>query len=125
MEVMKTAGKFEQHSAKPTWKFRRMLAVATGSTLAIGYCLAAQQDKKNGFPLTAAMEWRKAAELFAPISLVSNRCWHEWERIMHLPRHLAVPIGDSREIVLQYPSAPNICAVSHAIVNELPLAVAA
>jgi len=122
---MKTAVQFERNAARPAWKFRRLLAVAAGSTLGIGYCLAAQEDEKNGFPLTAAMEWRKAAELFAPISLFSNRCWREWERIMRLPRHLSEPISDPKEIVLQYRAAPSTYAVAHGAVNEFSLAAAA
>ena len=54
---------------------------------------AAQRDEHHGLPCTAAMEWRRAAELFAPGTLVSEYCWGQWERIMHLPRRLAGPIG--------------------------------
>lgn len=61
--------------------------------LALRYRRAAQRDEKNGLPFTAAMEWRKAAELSSWITLLSNYCWREWERIMHLPRRLAEPIG--------------------------------
>ncbi len=99
MKGMKSAIKFERNAGH-AGRVRRLLALAAGSTMAISYCLAAQQDEKNGFPLTAAMEWRRAAELFAPISLVSERCWREWERIVQLPRRFAVPIADSNEIVL-------------------------
>ena len=57
--------------------------------------LAAQQDEKNGFPFTAAMGWRKAAELFVLITSMFDLCWVEWERIMRLPRQLAGPISAS------------------------------
>jgi hypothetical protein len=69
------------------------MIAAFSSAVAMRYCLAAQRDESNGFPLTAAMEWRKAAELLAPMALIADRCWREWERIMRLPRHLAGPIG--------------------------------
>lgn len=51
---------------------------------------AAQRDERHGFPHAAAIEWRHAAELFAPNSLASEYCWRQWERIMHLPRLAAV-----------------------------------
>jgi hypothetical protein len=37
------------------------------------------------------MKWRNAAELFAPDTRAVEYCWHEWERIMHLPQRLAGP----------------------------------
>lgn len=58
---------------------------------AIGYGRAAQRDERNGFPYTAAVEWRNAAELFAPHTLAAAYCWRQWERIMRLPRRLAEP----------------------------------
>jgi hypothetical protein len=73
-------------------KVRRVLQLA-GPFLALRYRQAAQRDENNGFPLTAAMEWRKAAELSSWITLLANHYWREWERIMHLPRRLAEPIG--------------------------------
>jgi hypothetical protein len=54
---------------------------------------AAKREERNGFKYTAAMEWRKAAELFAPNKRAVEYCWREWERIMGLPRQLAGPIG--------------------------------
>ena len=51
----------------------------------------AQREERNGFKYTAAMKWRSAAELFAPDTRAVEYCWHEWERIMHLPRRLAEP----------------------------------
>ena len=56
---------------------------------------AARRDERNGFPCTAAMEWRHAAELFAPNPRAVEYCWREWERIMHLPRRLAGPASVS------------------------------
>jgi hypothetical protein len=64
-----------------------------GPTQALHYRWAAQRDEKKGFPLTAAIEWREAAALFAPIAPLVERCWREWERIMRLPRRLAEPIA--------------------------------
>jgi hypothetical protein len=56
------------------------------------YCSrAAQKEERNGFKYTAAMKWRNAAELFAPDTRAVEYCWHEWERIMQLPRRLAGP----------------------------------
>jgi hypothetical protein len=57
------------------------------------YGRAAQRDERNGFPYTAAMEWRKAAELSVPKARAAEYCWRQWERIMHLPRLLAGPVG--------------------------------
>ncbi len=60
---------------------------------AIQYCRAAQRDEKNSFPFTAAMEWHKAALLFAPMApSLADRCWQEWERIVKIPRSLAGPL---------------------------------
>ena len=53
----------------------------------------ASRNEHNGFPYVAALNWRHAAELFAPNTLASDYCWRQWERIMHLPRRLAGPIG--------------------------------
>ncbi len=57
---------------------------------------AAQRDERNGFPYTAAMEWRNAAELFASGTRAADYFWQQWERIMHLPRRLAAPMSDSQ-----------------------------
>jgi hypothetical protein len=56
------------------------------------YCSAAQRDERCGFRYTAAMKWRKAAELLAGVPTMAEHCWHEWERLMQLPRRLAEPI---------------------------------
>jgi hypothetical protein len=89
---MRTAVKLEGHPQLNARHLPRALIVAFHSALAVRYCLAAQRDEVSGFPFTAAVEWRKAAELFGSITPMSDRCWLEWERIMRLPRHLAGPI---------------------------------
>ena len=73
---------------------------------ALHYSLAAVRDERNGFPYTAAMEWRQAADLFAPSTRVAEYFWQQWERIMHLPRRLAGPVGISRPIASALPGAP-------------------
>jgi hypothetical protein len=89
---MTTAAKIEGHSQLKARHLPRLLIVAFHSAHAMRYCLAAQRDEMSGFPFTAAVEWRKAAELLGPMTAMSDRCWLEWERIMRLPRHLAGPI---------------------------------
>jgi len=59
---------------------------------AIQYVSAANRDERINFPFTAAWEWREAAELFGSSDSAADYCWRQWERIMHLPRHLAAPI---------------------------------
>jgi hypothetical protein len=49
---------------------------------------AARFEEQQGFPFTAAMKWREAAELSADHTDLAERCWSEWERIMGLPRSL-------------------------------------
>jgi hypothetical protein len=83
----------------PGWKVRRLLALAGTATLALRYCMAAQRDEKSGFPFTAAMEWQKAAYLFAPMGPLADLCWRHWERIVRLPRQMAEPIGDQPQRV--------------------------
>jgi len=70
---------------------RRSMFGIPGCVLA--KCLEARRDERNGFPFSAAMEWREAAGLCASISLLADYCWREWERIMSLPRQMAIPIG--------------------------------
>lgn len=84
----------------PAGSYRRVRAFAAGWKLALFYCGAAQRDEKDGFPLTAAMEWRHAADLFRFVPIARQCCWCEWERIMHLPRRLASPILDTGVMVL-------------------------
>ena len=66
---------------------------------AIHYGHAAHRDEEKGFPCTAAIEWRHAAELLQSNTLAAEYCWRQWERIMQLPRRLAGPISD-RQIVV-------------------------
>ena len=69
---------------------------------AFQYCRAARRDEENGYPLTAAMEWHKAAELFAPVvTSLADRCWQEWERIVKMPRSLAGAIAIGATPVVQ------------------------
>jgi hypothetical protein len=74
-------------------KARKQVLRFAGPILALRYCRAALRDEHNGFPFTAAMEWRRAAELSSCVSLLANRYWQQWERIMHVSRHIAEPIG--------------------------------
>ena len=62
---------------------------------AVHYVCAAHRDEQNDCPYTAALEWRKAAELFGSDAPVAEYCWRQWERIVLLPRRLAGPISDS------------------------------
>jgi hypothetical protein len=48
----------------------------------------ARFEEQQGFPFTAAMKWREAAELLGDRADLAERCWSEWERIMGLPRSL-------------------------------------
>ncbi len=73
---------------------RLITALFYSYVVAAAYCRAAVRDERCGFPCTAAMEWRNAAELFAPEGKLSDRCWREWERIMRLPRRCAAPIDE-------------------------------
>jgi hypothetical protein len=74
---------------------RLVTAIVTSFAVAAVYCRAALRDERLGFPCTAAMEWRTAAELFPPQGLLAECCWREWERIMCLPRRCAVPLDES------------------------------
>ena len=82
----------------------KLAVVAAGACLlsnfavrssALHYMCAAKHDEDSGFPYTAAMEWRNAAELFS-LQVLGEYCWRQWERIMHLPRRLAEPIDISQ-----------------------------
>ena len=87
---MKPAGKLAGHSQP---RARQLLCLVIGafrSPAALLYWWRRNGSEKNGSPFTAALEWRKAAELVD--GPMADRCWIEWERIMHLPRHLASPI---------------------------------
>ena len=67
---------------------------------AFHYGRAARHDEQNGYPYAAAMEWRQAAELFVSSSIAADYCWWQWERIMRLPRRFAVPVSNSRHVVV-------------------------
>jgi len=69
--------------------WRYVVALISGPVIGIADCCAAQQDEREGYVITAALEWRHAAELMASLPLFADRCWSQWERIMHLPRRLA------------------------------------
>jgi hypothetical protein len=77
-----------------------VMALICGPVVGIAYCRAAQHDERDGYAITAALEWRRAAELMAPIPAAANHCWLQWERIMHLPRRLAGPISSSLDVQL-------------------------
>jgi hypothetical protein len=102
---MKAAASFECNAAGP---MRSLCTITADSVLGWRYWRAAEKDEKNGFPFTAAVEWQWAAECFGWLSLISDRCWREWERITHLPRRLASPIGEPEQVMLQYaPAVPD------------------
>ena len=81
------------------------MALISGPVIGIAYCCAAQRDERDGYAITAALEWRRAAELLASIPTAADSCWLQWERIMHLPRRLAAPISESLEVTLAAASA--------------------
>lgn len=85
--------------------YRPAIAVAARwlSTVAIParafqYGCAAERDERRGLPYTAAMQWRKAAELFPPDTRAAEYFWRQWERVMQLPRRLAGPIEERPEV---------------------------
>jgi hypothetical protein len=80
------------------------LSHIAGRVRAFHYGRAAERDERNGFPYTAAMEWRKAAELTAN-TRAAEYSWRKWERIMHLPRRLAAPVCDSQQAAFPLPPA--------------------
>jgi hypothetical protein len=71
------------------------LSHIAGPCRAFPYACAAERDERHGLPYTAAMEWRKAAELTTN-TRAAEYSWRQWERIMQLPRRLAGPIGESQ-----------------------------
>ena len=85
---------FDKNVAAPVGPFRRLIATAADSLHGLGYWFAAEKDEKDGFPLTAAWEWQRAAECLSWTSTLADRCWRQWERIVHLPRQLSAPIGE-------------------------------
>jgi len=90
---MKSAVKLDHYSRVKARQFVLLVMGAFRSAGVMRYCLAAQRHEKNGSPFAAALQWRRAAELVGPIGSIADRCWIEWERIMHLPRRLAGPIA--------------------------------
>lgn len=90
---MKSVVKLDHYSRVKARYPLRLIMGAFRSAVAVRYCLAAQRHEKNGSPFVAALHWRKVAELVGPIGSMADRCWIEWERIMHLPRRLAGPIA--------------------------------
>jgi hypothetical protein len=88
---------------------RQMQAVAavaaqyiTGVALTaefLRYACAALRDERNGYQYTAAIQWRRAAELFVLNTAPEEYCWRQWERIMRVPRKFAVPISDEPEVI--------------------------
>src|SRR3954452_23471652 len=59
---------------------------------AVDYQRAARRDELSGYPLTAAYELRRAAELLDVEPSMADRCWANWERLTGLPRNYAHPI---------------------------------
>ncbi len=78
--------------ARQPGRVRRLVAITSGLAVGFAYCRAAHRDEERGYPFTAALEWRRAAELFTSFTPLCSHCWQEWERIMHLPRRLAAPV---------------------------------
>ena len=92
---------------------------------AFHYSLAAVRDERNGFPYTAAMEWHQAANLFAPSTRVAEYFWRQWERIMHLPRRLAEPIGISCQAASSLHVVPASLPCNRPTIDQVSLANAA
>ncbi len=91
---MKPVFRIRRNTGQPR-RLHNLVVVASGMAIGLRYCRLAQRDEQNGFPYTAAFEWRKAAELLRPFDGLAGRCWQEWERIMEMPRRLAMPLpGD-------------------------------
>lgn len=84
-----------------------ILLTAKSNERALTYCAAAVEDEQAGFVMTAALEWRRAAECFSWDTESADRCWSNWERLMHLPRALAHAIGAS-EAPIDFPSQEEI-----------------
>jgi len=59
---MKSCNRHNPAAAVGAWWLSNIVFPAR----AFHYGCAAERDERKGFPYTAAMKWRKAAELFAP-----------------------------------------------------------
>lgn len=110
---------------QPLWRLRRLAEIVAGLKLGLKYRQAAVRDEKRGFPFTSAMEWRKAAELFSIIPQISDRCWQEWERIMHLPRRFARPIVESAEVSRHCLLFDATHKITKTVAKQVPAATAA
>ncbi len=89
---MRPVFKIRRNAGQPR-RLHNLVVVASGMAIGLRYCRLAQRDEQNGFCYTAALEWRKAAELLRPFEGLAGRCWQEWERIMQMPRRLAIPLS--------------------------------
>lgn len=79
---------------------------------ALRYGAAAQRDERQGFPYTAAMEWRKVAEL-VPNTRAADYAWARWEAIMQLPRRLAGPLGGTSTLPVRKVKSATQLVVRH------------
>ena len=95
---------FESNAAG---SLRSLYTFTADSMRGVGYWRAAEKDEQDGLPFTAAVEWQRAAECLHWIAPIADRCWREWERIMHLPRNLSNPFGESEQVVLIYATTDN------------------
>jgi len=68
-----------------------LIAVERFNTAA-EYRRRARCSEANGYPYTAAVQWRIAANLFRSEDWLAEKCWQAWERIMDIPRKFSQPI---------------------------------
>jgi hypothetical protein len=101
------------------------LSHIAGPVRVFHYVCGAERDERNGFPYTAAMEWRKAAELFAANTRAAEYSWQQWERIMQLPRRLAGPIGNSQPANFPLEPASAARPAIKPVIDRIPFANAA
>ena len=99
---MRLTFQFERGAGQPR-RLQYWLVAASAFAVALRYCRMAQRDEENGFPCTAAFEWRRAAELCGRFDRVAGHCWQQWERLMGVPRRLAVPLGAAGEAPMVIP----------------------
>jgi hypothetical protein len=100
------------------------LSHIAGVFRAFPYACAAERDERNGLPYTAAMEWRKAAELTTN-TRAAEYSWQQWERIMQLPRRLARPVGASQPANVPLKSASATRPTAIPGMDRLPFSNAA